>query len=215
MPDYRFTEIIKEGLRLSAQRTQPSTQKTDSWNAKPLERYFDGYWVTYDPMSKRRKVLVPEKVFRYCQWRREDGVQDSTLRRELAVASKCVKKCRKYLYWQLPNPFEDPPAEQGKPRKRQGTNEEIAALAIAAKQPLQDMIFLMFNAWLRPGECRQLKWSEVQGDRIVLEHQKNGTDMPVALNETAQALISRQPQATEYRFRESQQGQPCSHAKGR
>lgn len=209
MPEYQFNDIIKEGLRLSARRTQPSTQKTDAWNSKPLLRYFDQYWVTYDPMSTRRKVLVPERVFRYIEWRESEGVGVAGIRRELAVASKCIRSCAKYLYWQLPNPFENPPLEQSKPRKRQGTDAEIGALLEHARQPLRDMILWYLNTWMRPSEGRLLQWHEVQGDRVVLDQQKNGSDMPLALSAAALAILERQPKVGPFVFT-GENGEPLT-----
>lgn len=208
MPEYKFDDIIANGLRISAQRTRASTQKVDGWNAKPLLRFFTDYWITFDPMSNRRKVLVPERVFHYIQWRQAEGAGVATIRREIAVGSKCIRNCKRYLYWDLPNPFENPPLEQPKPRKRRGTREEIAALLLSAQAPLKDMVLFYLNTWMRPSEARELKWHEIQGDRIILDRQKNGTDMPLALSGEALAILDRQPRVSAFVF--TREGQPLT-----
>ena len=193
MPEYAFSDVIIEGLRLKARRNRVSTQRTDTSNVKPLLKFFDGCWITCDPMSTRSEQITPEKVGDYIDSRSAEGVGVSGIRREIAVAASCVRTCAKKKYWHLPNPFEAPDIELPKPRKRRWTPSEVAAMLLAGEPPLPDLILFWLTTWMRPAEAYQLEWAEVHDDRIVLNQQKNGSDLPVPLTDSAKAILSRQP----------------------
>ena len=198
---YRFPEVLREGMFLKQRKNRPSTSKTEVYNSKPLLRFFHPYVLTFDVRDVRRpqKPLTPEAVMQYIDWRREDGVKDQTIRRELALASRCITICKQKKFWfDIPNPFENPDLEPDVPRTRVATGEEISAILLAADQPLKDMVLLWLQTWMRVSELRELKRSEDRGDRIVLEHQKNGTDMPLAVNAAAREILDRQPEGTHF-----------------
>lgn len=212
MPEYLFDKVVEEGLRLKALTNRESTQKTDACNAKHLLRFFTGYWITYDPLSSKRKLLTPERIDQYIDFREREDVGVAGIRRELALGSTCINLCCKKKHWMMPNVFANPDLEQPEPRDREASNEEIAALLLAAEQPFEDMILCWLATWCRPSELRELKWSEVKGDHVELIIQKSdrvvrgkrraGTQRrkPFALTPLAQEIIKRQAKVSPFVF---------------
>lgn len=208
MPEYSFDKVIEEGLRLKANTNRESTQKTDAFNAKDLLRFFTGYWITYDPMTTKRKLLTPERIDQYITFREAEGVGVAGIRRELGLGSACISLCAKKKHWMMPNVFANPDLEQPEARDREATNEEIAALLLAADQPFEDMILCWLATWCRPSELRELKWTEVHGDHVELVIQKSDRVVrgkrregkqrrkPFALTPFAQEIIKRQPKVS-------------------
>lgn len=193
MPAYKFETILREGMKLKARKNRESTQKKDGYNAIPLLRFFSGYWVTYDPTCRKRKILTPESVGKYVDFRLNEDIASATIKQEVGLAQTCINVCIKKKYWELPNPFNHADVEPPKPRKRTATSEEISAMLLAAEQPLKDMILLWLNTWMRPSELRCLRRDEDYGDRIVLTQQKNGTNLPLAINQQSREILDRQP----------------------
>ncbi|WP_139555992.1 tyrosine-type recombinase/integrase [Methylotetracoccus oryzae] len=158
--------------------------------------------------AKRWRQLLPDRSIQslkrsdisgYIATRKEMGVSNSTINRELAFLAACISFCNHAFEWQLPNPITGQKLKEPEGRVRYLTEDEAVALVAAAesepKAPhLADFIRLGLNTGMRRGEMLGLEWSRVDMKRglILLEgrHTKTGKRRTVPLNEHAQAALN-------------------------
>ena len=137
-------------------------------------------------------------VHGYIVERRRSGVQDTSIRRELALLSAAINYARKWWDWSIPNPVlgRRPPRDKG--RVRWLSRAEAARLMqVAADEPrapyLADFIRLALHTGMRKGELLGLEWRRVSlHDGLVFlepEHTKTAERRTVPLNAEARAAL--------------------------
>ena len=213
MPDVNFVrEILWPGLKLQERmgKKSPRTLKNDEYDAIQIENLYNGYFLTDDPFCRKSKILDEETVLTGVEFWRQ-SLKDSTIKRRLSVASKCitVMKKAKVRYRKISNPFQKPLVDFDiTPRTRKVSREELATVMLAATQPMQDFILLSVNSGLRPGEIYNLTWDRVMTDRVIFVPgtwtdaggQKNKSVMSCPLNQTANQILHRQQRISDYVF---------------
>lgn len=137
-------------------------------------------------------------VTAYIQHRREQGIAEGTINKELGVFSSALNWARRDLGWDVPNPVLGRRPKEPEGRIRWLSYEEAGALLEAAKiedraSHLEDFIRLALNTGMRRGEILSLEWRRVdlQSGLIYLEasDQKSGKAGSVPLNSEAHAAI--------------------------
>lgn len=156
----------------------------------------------------------------YIQNRKEQGISQSTIRRELSVFSSAINYARKHWEWDIENVVHGRKPVQNKSVVRWITKEEAGRLikeARAETDHLADFIELALATGMRKQEI--LKLNRVRVDlknRVVHlnpEDQKNGEYSTVPLNQTACSILKRRlSEPGEWVF-EGKQGSPLGDLK--
>ncbi|CAJ6828175.1 bacteriophage integrase [Burkholderia pseudomallei] len=177
-----FEEII--GIYMS-ERKHRSRQR-DLYSLKRLQPYFDG---------RDLRELKRGDVRRYVSARLSDGVQESTVKRELKLLSAAINFVRvEHDHSELPNPVQSLGLSGGEARVRWISQVEAASLILAAgmtaRRPhLANFVRLALNTGCRKSELLSLEWRRVDFERCHLrlesEHTKNGKRRLVPLNSGA------------------------------
>lgn len=133
--------------------------------------------------------------------RREDGVSNATINRELALLSAAINFYNKEYLETLPNPTRGRKLREPEARIRWLSHAEADRLIEAAKgaqraSHLADFISLAIHTGCRSGELLGLQWSRVDlQERLIRlegEHTKAGKRRSVPLNDNAyRTLLSR------------------------
>lgn len=130
----------------------------------------------------------------YVQHRRDKGISDSTIRKELHFASAAINFVRLEHELDLKNPFHALGIPEPEGRLRWITREEserlIKASSLYARTPyLRCFIVLALNTGCRRGELLGLEWSRVDFTRRLLflegRHTKTGVRRTIPLNDGA------------------------------
>ncbi|EDT41786.1 tyrosine-type recombinase/integrase [Burkholderia ambifaria] len=184
-----FEEVIDVYL---ASKTNRSRQR-DLYALKRLRPYFS---------DRDLCVLKRADVRRYIAVRQADGVQESTIQRELRVFSAAINFVRlEYDRPDLPNPVIRLAMSSGAARVRWISRQDADALVICAsrfaRRPhLPNFIRLALHTGCRKNELLKLEWSRVDFDRAVLSLEpsdtKNGKRRVVPLNDEAMAALRHQ-----------------------
>lgn len=148
----------------------------------------------------RRLVDVTRHQVRlYVQHRRDKGISDSTIRKELHFASAAINFVRLEHEVELKNPFHALGIPEPEGRLRWITREEAERLIQASKPyartpHLACFIRLALNTGCRRGELLGLEWSRVDFSRRLLllegRHTKTGVRRTVPLNDQAMLALS-------------------------
>lgn len=185
-PERSFEEVVLGFLRENADKR--SAHK-DRQHTRQLWKSFSGTTMN---------GLTGADVRAHTARRREDGVSNATINRELEVLSAAINYANREWDWQLPNPVSGRKLKEPEGRVRWITRAEAIALIKAAesepKAPhLADFIRLALNTGCRSGELLGLEWRRVdlQAGLIHLEaqHTKSGKRRAVPLNRAARAAI--------------------------
>ena len=190
-PDHTFEELMLGYLNASA--SDKRSAKTDRQRTKSLKRFFAGKVVN---------DIRPTDIRGYIMYRREDGVANTTINRELSLLSAAIKYSKQELEWDILNPVEGRRLGESEGRLRWLTREEANALIEAAKvlprdgHPafhLADFIVLALHTGCRSGELLGLEWDRVdlRNNLIRLEakHTKSGKGRSVPINGSARAVL--------------------------
>ncbi len=184
--DPLFDEVLADYLE-SAQRSRDISREISMCRALA---------VSFAGMTIRSIGRV--NLLTHIKNRRDAGLSDSSIRRELNVLRAAVSAWKRdHEATNLPATpvprLESPPG-----RVRWLTHEQASALIAASahtKAPhLADFIRLALHTGMRSGEMLGLEWSRVdlRQNLIYLDTQKNGKRGSVPLNQTArQALLNR------------------------
>ncbi|EXJ16953.1 integrase [Imhoffiella purpurea] len=144
------------------------------------------------------QALEREHIRGYIAQRKEEGVGNATINRELQALGGAINYANIHWQWNLPNPVKGNMLKEPDGRLRWITREEANRLIDAAQlQPkaahLAPLITLALHTGMRRGEMLGLEWSRVdlQGSLIYLEshHTKAKKRRSVALNKTAREAI--------------------------
>jgi len=194
-PERSFEDLMVRYLK----ETQPVKRaaERDLSSTKRLKEVFGGMLIT---------DIGAEGIAEYKRRRREAGVADSTIAKELRLLSAAINHARREWDWQIENPVQGRCPKEPPGRMRWLTKPEASALLAAARrsytQCLADFIMLGLATGMRSGEILKLEWQRVDlGQRLVYlrpEDQKNHSSGSVPINDTARdVLLSR------FRFRQA------------
>ena len=152
--------------------------------------------------------LSKSHVSEYINSRRDDGVSDKTINKELSLLSTAIKHAQENWEWNLSNPISGKRLEELEGPYRFLSREEAKALIVEAGEGLpvgnghlpkylKDFIILGLHTGCRSGELLGLEWNRVdlQNNRIRLEakHTKSKKARTVPLNRNArEVLLNRQ-----------------------
>ena len=188
--DHTFEELVLSYLRASA--LEKRSIETDYQRTKQLKGFFAG---------KVMNVLRPADVRGYIDLRRQSGVANSTINRELSLLSAAIKYGQTELEWDIPNPVKGRKLSEPEGRTRWISREEADQLITTARQStktpyLADYIVLSLHTGCRKQELLGLEWDRIdlREGLIWLEasHTKTAKRRSVPLNHYArEAIINR------------------------
>lgn len=187
LPAHSFDELMLEYLKATAgERRREDTVKM---HVRRLRQSFAG-------LEMERLSAV--EIAAFIRQRREDGVANATINRELEVLSAAISYAVREWEWRLPNPVSGRMLKEPEGRVRWITRAETRALIEAAKQErkaphLAPLITLALHTGMRRGEMLGLEWDRVdlQAGLVYLEghHTKAGKRRTVPLNAVAREAI--------------------------
>jgi integrase len=181
-----FEDVV--GIYLS-EKSHRSKQR-DLYSLKRLQPYFGG-----------RSLLELKRgdVRRYVTARLGDGVQESTVKRELKFLAAAINFVRiEHDHFELPNPVQSLGLDGGEARVRWISRDEaslliLAAGATATRPHLPNFVRLALSTGCRKNELLALDWRRVDFERACLrlevEHTKNGKRRLVPLNSGAMSAL--------------------------
>lgn len=176
-------------LYLEAKQRQGRGSARDQYSLKRLKPFFAGKAV---PDIRRRDVRS------YVEVRHAEGVQFSTIRRELKLPCASINYATLELEVPLPNPFKAMGLLESEPRVRWLTRAEASTLEAAAtgRWPhLACFIALALHTGCRKSELMRLEWRRVDLERGLLsleaKHTKSRRRRSVPLNEAARSALRR------------------------
>jgi len=130
------------------------------------------------PFFTGRDLLTLKRsdVRAYIDLRREEGVQNGTINREVGLLSAAINYARREWDWDIPNNAEGMRLKEPEGRVRSLSVEEAKRLIAVAEQSkhsphLADFIRLALNTGCRRNELLKLRWAQVdlKADLIHLE----------------------------------------------
>ncbi len=195
-PERLFIELMLNYLKETEQVKR--SHKTDIARARNLDSFF-GQDFVLNTLKKRH-------ISDYIKVRREVGVNDKTINKELSLLSTAIKHSQEHWDWNLDNPVSGKRLAELEGPYRYLSFDEANALIQAAGQGksgykdsealyLTTFVILGINTGCRSGEMLGLEWSRVdlENNRIRLEasHTKTKKARTVPLNPSAsQALLA-------------------------
>jgi integrase len=185
--DHTFEELMLSYLRASA--LEKRSIETDYQRTKQLKGFFAG---------KVMNVLRPADVRGYIDLRRQSGVANSTINRELSLLSAAIKYGQTELEWDIPNPVKGRKLSEPEGRVRSISRAEADGLIDTARQStkasyLADYIVLSLHTGCRKQELLGLEWDRVDLSRNLIwleaSHTKTAKRRSVPLNHYARETI--------------------------
>ena len=202
-PEHTFMDLMLNYLKETA--SVKRSHATDVSRTRILDRYF-GRDAVVNNLSKRH-------VSDYINCRRDDGVSNKTINRELSLFSTAIKHAQENWDWKVSNPISGKRLEELEGPYRFLTEAEADTLIVAAEEGslsrygpkptyLKDFIVLALNTGCRSGELLGLEWDRVdfvnKQIRLEAEHTKTKTARSQPLNRNAcAALLNRHQSQTE------------------
>jgi len=197
-PERFFMELMFNYL------TETATVKRSHDTDVKRTRYLHGFFGKDFVLNNFSKSHVSE----YTNYRRDDGVSDKTINKELSLLSTAIKHAQENWEWKVSNPISGKRLEELEGPYRFLSHEEAEALIFEAGEGLpvgnghlpnylKDFIILGLHTGCRSGELLGLEWNRVdlQNNRIRLEaeHTKSKKARTVPLNRNArEVLVKRQ-----------------------
>ncbi len=184
-PEFLFDNIVVEYIK----RKKPNSADINC--IKQLRKFFGE--LSYSKMDG-------EDISDYIEHRREAGISDSTIRRELATFSSAVNFCRRTLDWPINNIIEGRKPTQSEGVIRFATIDEAQALIRTAKDHksathMQDFIELGLNTGMRKLEILSLRRDQIdlrnKVIHLAVNEQKGRKNSTIPLNQIAQKVIMR------------------------
>ncbi|MCD4553205.1 bacteriophage integrase [Burkholderia pseudomallei] len=196
-----FEEIVSIYLSAKDHRSK----QRDMYSLKRLQPYFGGRAIS---------ALKRVDVRKYVAVRLADGVQESTVKRELKFLSAAINFVRLECDCSdLPNPVQSLGLNGGEHRVRWISRAEASALILSAgayaKRPhLANFVRLALSTGCRKNELLALDWRRVDFERSFLrldaEHTKNGKRRVVPLNGAALSALRDQREWVERKCSDSE-----------
>ena len=190
-PTRTFEELAVPYLKESVHRHLRSAEKYRQY-MKQLRKSFAGTVMN---------TLRPADVRAHVARRREEGMSNATINRELEVLSCAINYANREWEWELPNPVRGRKLKEPEGRMRWITRAEAVALIAAAESEpraphLADFIRLALNTGCRSGELLGLEWRRVDLNEALVHlegrHTKSGKRRSIPLNRAASvALVNR------------------------
>jgi integrase len=168
---------------------------TDIKKMRPLAKFF--------PEELVMNTLNGKDVRAYIVDRRQDGVCNNTINKELSLLSTAIKWCNSELDWELPNPVAGKRQEVEVKEARCLSINEVTKLVQSAQKArsrhtrnyFPEFCILGFYTGMRSGELLNLEWKRVDlVDRTVTllaKHTKEKRKKLVALNDGAYEAMLR------------------------
>ena len=197
-PERSFMELMFNYLKETA--SVKRSHDTDVKRTKNLHGFFGKDFVLNN--------LSKSHVSEYINSRRDDGVSDKTINKELSLLSTAIKHARENWDWNLENPVSGKRLTELEGSYRFLSYEEAEALIKSADeglpvgqgpstQYLKDFIILGLHTGCRSGELLGLEWHRVDLKynriRLEAEHTKTKKARTIPLNRDArEALLCRQ-----------------------
>ncbi len=188
-PSRTFEELMVGYLRA---RRHKRSAATDLFRARALREHLGGAVM---------QEISPARLRVYIEARRDEGVTDSTINREMALLSAAINYANTEWEWALPNPVRGRLLAEPEGRVRWISREEANRLLDAAKKALRvpflaEFIALGLYTGCRKEELLGLEWSRVdlRENLIHLEaqHTKAGRRRSVPLCQGAREALLRQ-----------------------
>jgi integrase len=181
-----FEDVV--GIYLAAKDHR--SKQRDLYSLKRLQPHFGG---------RSMLDLKRADVRRYVVARRADGVQESTVKRELKLFSAAINFVRlEHDCPELVNPVQHLGLTSGEPRVRWISRAQASALissasAHARRPHLANFIRLALHTGCRKSELLKLEWSRVDFDRACFRldavHTKSARQRLVPLNESGVSAL--------------------------
>lgn len=165
--------------------------------------------------------LTPADIAGYKAHRRDAGIADSTIHKDLATFRAALRYCQHELGWDVPANL-----LRGRlPKLRDGdvrwlTRTEYEALIAAAEKNaraawLPDFIRIAVNTGLRHRELLGLTWSRVDLDNELIylgpTDQKGGRSSSVPINAPVREVLERRQLVNELRRQREERGKPSEY----
>lgn len=216
MPAFQFWgDVLKPYLGETSIDRKPSTQEAETYHARRLREFFEGYWIC-DKDTVSRKVVTPGVVKRYREWRKMQGVTAQTAKRELALASKAVTYAIREWGYEVVNPFagqlistRDQKAIMMREWRDLSPVEE-KQLLLACEPLVRDIVAFALTTGMRQSEILRLNWHGTQsshypyisGDTVVFtpKAQKSNRFGKRILSDKALDIVARQPVVCDFVF---------------
>ena len=205
-PDRTFEQVAF--LYLQGTKKIKRSHATDIKKMRPLAKFF--------PEGLLMNTLTGKDVRAYIVDRRQDGVVNNTINKELSLLSTAIKWCNSELDWELPNPVAGKRLPIKVEEARCLSVEEVQKLVASAQQAwsshtrnyFPDFCVLGFNTMMRSGELLNLEWTRVNlVDRTVTlraEDTKGKRKRLVALNDAAYKALLRLRRIADKHFPDTQ-----------
>jgi integrase len=186
-PSRSFDQLMLAYLK--ATQGMKRSPERDVSSLKNLKPFFTGR----DLLKLRRSDIRA-----YIDKRKEDGVKNATINREIGLFSAAINYARREWDWEIPNSAESMRLKESEWRVRSLTLDEMRRLISearkAARSPhLADFIILALNTGCRRAELLNLQWSRVDlsANLILLGEQdaKTARRRSVPLNTEARAAL--------------------------
>lgn len=189
-PTHSFDELMLAYIR--ATEDEMRSPERVIYGVKRLMPFFTG---------KMLEGLKRSEISGFIAKRKDEGVSNSTINRELDILSAAINYARKRWEWDIPNPVSGMSLREPEGRVRYISRAEADLLIREAEidpksMHLADFIRLALNTGCRKSEMLTLSWDRVdlKQNRILLEgkNTKSGKRRMIPINDEArQALLER------------------------
>lgn len=188
-PKHTFDELMLDYINGTAGERRQRSEETVKLHIWRLRQHFS---------AREMESLSAADIGTYIHRRKETGVSNSTINRELEVLSAAITYASREWEWALPNPVTGRMLKEPEGRLRWLTRAESVALIRAAEtEPkaahLAPLITLALHTGMRRGELLGLEWNRVdlRAGLIYLEgmHTKAGKRRTVPINAIARETV--------------------------
>lgn len=183
-PAHSFDDLMLDYL--TDTENKPSHER-DLYSVKRLKEHFSEHSLP---------SLTPQDIADYKKKRRDDGVSDATIAKELGLFSAAINYARKEWGWKIENVVAKRIPSEPKKRIRWISREEADRLvaAVSPRAPyLRSFILLGLHTGMRKSELLGLEWSRVDFEHKLIyldpDDQKNRRSGSVPLNPIAVAAL--------------------------
>ena len=202
-PERSFEQVAL--LYLQGTKEIKRSHATDVRKMRPLANFF--------PEGLPMNSLSGQHIRAYILDRRQGGVCNNTINKELSLLSTAIKWCNSNLDWNLPNPVVG--KRQLVKEARCLSVEEVRKLVRSAQKAktihtrnyFPDFCILGFNTAMRSGEMLNLEWKRVdlleRTVTLTAEDTKSKRKRLVPLNDAAYEALLRLRRVAQNNFPES------------
>jgi len=204
-PERSFEQVAL--LYLQGTKEIKRSHATDVRKMRPLANFF--------PEGLPMNSLSGQHIRAYILDRRQGGVCNNTINKELSLLSTAIKWCNSNLDWNLPNPVVGKRQLVKVKEARCLSVEEVRKLVRSAQKAetihtrnyFPDFCILGFNTAMRSGEMLNLEWKRVdlleRTVTLTAEDTKSKRKRLVPLNDAAYEALLRLRRVAQNNFPES------------